>query len=117
MLADYHVHTEFSDDSVYPLENVVKDVVGLGLDEICITDHVDYGVKVGWDSGLPASMPSAELLRMYRDLGGSIVTIGSDSYAPAHLGAYIQEAKEHLKGLGFRDFCTYEKLRPIFHRL
>ena len=46
MLADYHVHTEFSDDSVYPMEQVVKDAINLHLDEICITDHVDYGVKV-----------------------------------------------------------------------
>ncbi len=51
MLADYHVHTEFSDDSVYPMENVVKDAIRLHLDEICITDHVDYGIKVDWDSG------------------------------------------------------------------
>ena len=51
MLADYHVHTEFSDDSVYPMEQVVKDAINLHLDEICITDHVDYGVKVDWDSG------------------------------------------------------------------
>lgn len=27
MLADYHVHTEYSDDSVYPMEEVVKDAV------------------------------------------------------------------------------------------
>lgn len=51
MLADYHVHTEFSDDSVYPMEDVVQNAIGLGLNEICITDHVDYGVKVDWDSG------------------------------------------------------------------
>ena len=51
MLADYHVHTEFSDDSVYPMERVVQDAIHLHLDEICITDHVDYGVKVDWDSG------------------------------------------------------------------
>ena len=50
MLADYHVHTEFSDDSTYPMEDVVKDAVRLGFDEICFTDHVDYGVKVDWDS-------------------------------------------------------------------
>ena len=25
MFADYHVHTEFSDDSVYPMEEVIQD--------------------------------------------------------------------------------------------
>jgi len=51
MFADYHVHTEFSDDSVYPIEEVVKDAIKMEMDEICFTDHVDYGVKVDWDSG------------------------------------------------------------------
>lgn len=49
MLADYHVHTCYSDDSEYPMEDVVKDAIALGLDEICFTDHVDYGVKRDWD--------------------------------------------------------------------
>lgn len=45
MLADYHVHTAFSDDSAYPLEAAARDAVALHLDEICITDHVDYIVR------------------------------------------------------------------------
>lgn len=51
MFADYHVHTEFSDDSVYPMEDVVKDAIRMGMDEICFTDHVDYGVKEDWTAG------------------------------------------------------------------
>ena len=50
MFVDYHVHTAFSDDSVYQMEDVVKDAMRMGLDEICFTDHVDYGVKTDWDS-------------------------------------------------------------------
>lgn len=276
MLADYHVHTEFSDDSTYPLEQVVKDAIALGLDELCLTDHVDYGVKVDWDSGgeiryrngeplanvdyprylaeiervrrlydgqiaiktglefgvqvhtipqfealfrrypfdfillsihqvedkefwtqdfqagrsqreyneryyeemlrviqsykdysvlghmdlikrydragvypfekvrpmiaeilrtvisdgkgievntsshrygLSDSMPSAELLRLYRDLGGEIVTIGSDSHRPEHLGTWLQDAENQLRALGFQYFCTFQKMRPSFHSI
>ena len=43
MFADYHVHTEFSDDSVYPMESVVQDAIRMKIDELCFTDHVDYG--------------------------------------------------------------------------
>lgn len=42
MFCDYHVHTDFSDDSIYKMKNVVKDAISLGLKEICFTDHVDY---------------------------------------------------------------------------
>lgn len=276
MFVDYHVHTSYSDDSDYPMEDVVKDAIRLGMDEICFTDHVDYGAKVDWDSGveipycnglamvnvdypsyveeigklqeryrdqiairmgmefgmqthtipqfealyqrypfdfiilsvhqvedkgfwsqefqqgrsqkeyneryyeellqlvksyqhysvlghldliirydkmgmypfskvrhyveeilaeaikngkgievntsshrygLKDATPSAEILKMYHDMGGQIVTLGSDSHAPAHLGTYMEEAKELLSSIGFRQFCTYEKMRPIFHEL
>ena len=50
LLADYHVHTGFSDDSAYPLEQVARDALRLNLDELCFTEHVDYGVKPEWDS-------------------------------------------------------------------
>ena len=49
MLADYHVHTGYSDDSSYPLRQVALDALRLNLDEVCFTEHVDYGVKPEWD--------------------------------------------------------------------
>lgn len=276
MFADYHVHTEFSDDSIYPMEQVVQDAISMGLAELCFTDHVDYGVKDDWNSqvpvryrgneplanvdypryfarieelqkkydgqitirkglefgvqmhtisqyeelfgrypmdfvilsihqvedqefwtqdfqrgrsqkeyneryyeemlgvvraykhysvlghmdlitrydengyypfenvepmvsdilklviedgkgiefntsyhryGLKDTTPSLDILKLYRRLGGEIITIGSDSHKKEHLGAYIREAKELLKDLGFQFFCTYDKMKPIYHRL
>lgn len=276
MFVDYHVHTAYSGDSDYSMEDVVKDAVRLEMDEICFTDHVDYGAKVDWDSGekirycqgqpmvnvdyhayaeeisklraqygnqitirmgmefgmqihtiskyealyerypfdfiilsvhqvedkgfwsqefqqgrtqkeyneryyeemlalvkqfqnysvlghldlivrydkmgtypfryvkhyvekilrevikndkgievntssyrygLKDSTPSMAILEMYRDMGGQIITLGSDSHAPAHLGTHMKEAKELLKSIGFRNFCTYDKMNPIFHEL
>ena len=49
MKIDYHVHTEFSNDSDYPMEKVVQDAIAMGLDEICFTDHVDYEAKSDWE--------------------------------------------------------------------
>ena len=50
MFADYHVHTAFSDDSEYPMGDAVTDAIRMGMDEICFTDHVDYGIKRDWDA-------------------------------------------------------------------
>ena len=72
MRVDYHVHTEFSDDSDYAMEQVIKDAITMRLDEICFTDHVDYGVKKDWDEpggmiyrkggvGEPDKMPVANV--------------------------------------------------------
>lgn len=46
MRADYHIHSIFSDDSEENLDNIALNAIEHNLDEICITDHVDYGVKL-----------------------------------------------------------------------
>ena len=51
MYADYHIHTEFSDDSREPMEKQIEKAIELGLQEICFTDHVDYGIKKDWEEG------------------------------------------------------------------
>ena len=276
MIADYHVHCVFSDDSWYPPEQVCEDAWRQNLDEICFTDHVDYGIKPDWDDALSAkvmegqrilnvdydayfpciealretwagrltvkagfelgvqthtipqynalwerygaqldfallsihqvgdaefwtgefqegrsqeeynrayyqelydvatsfdhwsvlahvdlikrydpagalgfpanrdlvaatlehaiaqgkgielntssvrygladSQPAEEIWRLYRDLGGTVVTLGSDSHSPEHLGAYLRHFQRYLASLGFEGFYTYDYMVPTFH--
>ena len=281
MLTDYHVHTKYSDDSEYPMEEAVRDAIALGLSEICFTDHVDYGIKRDWDDprgveyrcggpgepermpvvnvnypeyaaefaglkekykdqitlkmgmefgmqthtipqyeklfssypfdfiilsvhqvddkefwtqdfqkgrtqeeynlryyeeilelvrcyhnysvlghldlisrydkagyfpfekirpivaeilrtviddgkgieintsshryGLSDLTPSRDILRLYRDLGGEVITIGSDSHKKAHLGAFVCETMDEMKALGFKAFYTFDKMVPVPH--
>ncbi len=283
MFADYHTHTVYSDDSVYPMEELVEDAIALGIQELCFTDHVDYGVKRDWDDprpmlyrpgelgeepwmmsvnvdypryveqirqlqqkyqgrirlalgmefgmqrhtiadfeklfarypfdfiilsvhqaqdkafwcqhfqqgktqqeyneayyqeilavakayqnysvlghldaigrydlageypfekvkpfvveilrtaiengkgieintssqryGRPDLTPSVEILKLYRDMGGTILTIGSDAHKKEHLGAYIPQVQAQARELGFRYHCTFRNMEPIFHKL
>lgn len=262
MRADYHMHTAFSDDSSYPMEAAVKRAIALGLDEICFTEHVDYGVKAVDNCDYPAYQkellrcrkawgakiavkfgiefgvqlhtidryrrdlaaypfdfvlfschqvddlefwnqayqrgrsqrryneayygeilrvlqagyrdysvlahldmirrydeqgdypfakvrdtvaaileiaiaqgkgielntssdryrigdltPGREIWKLYKDLGGEIITIGSDGHREEHLGYGIDKGKEQLKALGFTRFCTFDQMQPIFHEL
>jgi histidinol-phosphatase (PHP family) len=61
--------------------------------------------------------PSADILRLYRDLGGRILTIGSDSHRKENLGAYIQSTVEEARKLGFEEIYTFDHMRPIPHKL
>ncbi|UTY39068.1 histidinol-phosphatase HisJ family protein [Allocoprobacillus halotolerans] len=280
MFCDYHVHTHFSDDSEYVMEDVIKDAIRMNMNEICFTDHVDYGIKVdqefltkdeilklsqghefaplnvhyshyfkeierlrkiysqitikqGMEFGIQTHTiplfqklfnqydfdfiilschqvedkefwtqdfqrgktqqeynlryyqeilnvitqykdysvlghldliarydragnysfqniksivteilkiviqegkgieintssyrynlkdltPSRDILKLYKELGGKIITIGSDSHKKEHLGAYIKETKKELKTLGFEYYCTFKNMEPIFHKL
>ena len=63
-------------------------------------------------------MPSRDILKLYLGLGGEILTIGSDSHSKKDLlNSHIEELKQELRDIGFKKFCTFEKMKPIFHEL
>ena len=43
MISDFHVHTSFSADSKTPAREQIEAAIKLGMQEICITDHHEYG--------------------------------------------------------------------------
>ena len=51
MYADYHLHTLFSDDGQFSMEEMIEKAISCGLEEICFTDHVDYGIMKDWSEG------------------------------------------------------------------
>lgn len=259
MFADYHVHSNFSDDSTYPMEEVIKHAISLGMEEICFTEHTDYGmrndqicdfpayfqelarcrslyaqqisIKAGAEFGmqvhtipeyeetfsswsfdfvilschqvnnlefwnqnfqkgktqkeyndayyqeiyevmkrydhysvlghldaikrddrcgsypfehskemitkilkhaiahgkgievntsnfryqLPDLTPCQDILKLYYELGGRILTLGSDSHKEEHLAAHFPEVISELKHIGFTQLCTFDRMKPKFH--
>lgn len=61
-------------------------------------------------------LPTADYFRRFHELGGEIVTIGSDAHAPNRVGQYSFEACALFKDI-FGYVCTFENRKPIFHKL
>jgi histidinol-phosphatase (PHP family) len=61
-------------------------------------------------------LPTADVVRRFRELGGEIVTIGSDAHKSDRVGQYSKEACDILKDI-FGYVCTFEDRKPIFHKL
>lgn len=53
--------------------------------------------------------PGEEILSLYKELGGEIVTLGSDAHDPKDLGAGIEEAVELLRGTGFDGYYIFKE--------
>ena len=108
--------TRYDRAGIYPFEKL-KPI----LTEILKTVIADgKGIEVNTSShryGLSDLTPSRDILELYRKLGGHILTIGSDSHKPEHLGAFIDETRLELKALGFKEFCTFNKMKPVYHQL
>ena len=60
------------------------------------------------------TFPSLEYIKLYRDLGGKIITFGSDCHATADLGAGIAEGINIAKQAGFEQAAYYLNHEPHF---
>jgi histidinol-phosphatase (PHP family) len=61
--------------------------------------------------GQPEPCPSLEVLRWYRELGGEILTIGSDAHTPADVGSYLDVAVDMARSVGFTRLARFEGRR------
>ena len=68
----------------------------------------------GIRKGLGVSMPGADIVRRYRELGGKMITIGSDAHRSADVGADIPQCIQMLKACGFDEICVFSKKTPMF---
>lgn len=52
------------------------------------------------------------VLDMYRSLGGSMITVGSDSHSAENVGRGIPQCLAHAREAGFTEVVVFEKRRP-----
>lgn len=101
---------------VYPFEKN-KEIITKILKKV-IEDG--KGIEVNTSSfayGLDDLTPSRDILKLYYKLGGKIITAGSDAHKAKDVGRHIKEIYNELKEIGFKEICTCEKMKPIFHKL
>ena len=62
-------------------------------------------------------MPTMDLLKFYRELGGEIVTIGSDAHVSSQVGIVSREGVERLKAAGFKYYTLFEGRKAVMEKL
>lgn len=61
-------------------------------------------------------LPTADYFRRFKELGGEIVTIGSDAHNAARVGQYSFDVCDIFRDI-FGYVCTFENRQVIFHKL
>lgn len=91
------------------------------LDEILHTlIQKGKGIEIntgGYRAGLGHPNPAECVLRRYRELGGEIITIGSDAHEPDQTAYGFQKVPELLKEAGFEYYTVFKKRKPEFYKL
>ena len=61
--------------------------------------------------------PHIETLKLYKELGGEIITVGSDAHKKEELGFGFEVAKDILEQVGFQYYTVFKKRKPEFINL
>ena len=58
-----------------------------------------------------------DTLKRYKELGGEIITIGSDGHAPEQIAWDFPKVPDILKEAGFTYFTIFKNRKPQFKKL
>lgn len=82
------------DEYYYLIEEILKLIIENGKGIEINTGGMRYGLKY--------FHPKIQILKLYKELGGEIITIGSDAHKPEDVGYGYRAAERILKDLGFK---------------
>ena len=98
-------------------------------DEFDVYGHIDYIVRYGgyaekkidYTSGIRYGLgmphPNKEIIKRYKQLGGKIITMGSDAHKINDLGADFDVASSILMDAGFQEIAVFHNRTPDFVKI
>lgn len=113
---DYVVRYGQSKDENYSYDKY-KDVIDPILEKII---DMEKGIELNTGAihhKLKELNPCKDILKRYRQLGGEIITVGSDAHNTARLAEGFDIAEQYLLDCGFKYYSTFEKRIAEFHKL
>nr|WP_295682128.1 histidinol-phosphatase HisJ family protein [uncultured Lachnoclostridium sp.] len=71
----------------------------------------------GLMKGLKEPHPCIKALKRYKELGGEIITVGSDAHCCKNIAGYFNKAAEVLFQSGFRYYTVFKDHKPEFFEI
>lgn len=87
---------------------ILKEIIKRGKGIEVNTSGIDRGGHV---------LPHPSIIRRYKELGGRIITIGSDAHRSQSVGAYIKDAIDIIAEAGFEEITVFKNREPNFVKI
>ncbi len=71
----------------------------------------------GLRQGFGDTFPDLKYVKLFRDMGGEIITLGSDAHTPEDIGKGIAEAIETVRLAGIDHICYFKQRKPVFIKI
>lgn len=91
------------------IDPILEKIIDMGKGIEINTGAVGYGLK--------ELNPCTDIIKKYHELGGEIITIGSDAHSPERISDSFGRAEEILLDCGFKYYTTFEKRIAEYHKL
>ncbi|MFC4559973.1 histidinol-phosphatase HisJ family protein [Virgibacillus kekensis] len=98
-------------DSTNDFHDVIREIFKVIIPEGKGIELNTSGRRYGMENG----MPSTDILRLYKESGGEIITLGSDSHVESTLAYDFRASLDLLREIGFKYITTYNAGHPEFH--
>lgn len=86
--------------------------------QTCIRKKIGIELNTGGLAyGLGFPNPHPDIIKRYRQLGGTLITVGSDAHTPQRMAYEFSHAAQLLKDCGFSHYTIFKKRQPEFIRL
>ena len=88
------------------LDEILKKAISLGK-----------GIEInsaGYRHDLTHPNPRFEIIKRYKELGGEILTFGSDAHKPSDVAADFDRTSALAKEAGFKYYCVFKNRKPEF---
>lgn len=113
---DYVVRYGYSKAEHYSYERY-EDVIDSILMEI-----INRGIALeintaGLRYGLGFTNPHPDIIRRYHNLGGELITVGSDAHRPEDVGYGFDQVKDLLLNIGIHYITEYRQKKPVMVHL
>jgi len=103
--ADNYSYKKYQDILDEVLKSLIAKNIGLEL----TTSGLKYG--------LGFAHPHIDILKKYKELGGEILTIGSDAHKPEHLAYDFHKVPAILEEAGFQYYTIFKERKPEFIKI
>ena len=95
---DKHVEHELYQDII---DEILKTLIQKGK-----------GIEVntsGYALNKTCGFPNFDIVKRYKELGGTIITVGTDSHTSDRVGEHVEDVLKHYQEIGFDDVTTFTK--------
>lgn len=91
------------------LDSILKSLIDKGKGIEINTSGYKYGVN--------QTHPNIDIIKRYKELGGEIITLGSDAHITEHMCYSFDKAYEILREVGFKYITSFDKRKMNFIKI